>query len=95
MAIEGLWLSSAQRRWLSRGRLSQILSHALYVVEDCAPLGMRSGRVAAVPVHSDGEFDPRVPRIVVDDVKLPLGRRVGQTPLQGVEQVLVKEFKFN
>ncbi len=83
------------RRITSCRPLPEILSHTLNVVEDSAPLGMRAGRVAAVPVQGDREFDSRVTRIVVDDVKLSLGRGVRKAPLEGVEQVLVKELKFN
>src|SRR5205807_2199334 len=54
--------------------ISKILAHVLNVVEDSAPLRMRSNPSAAKPVESYRELNSRIARVVVDNVQLPLRR---------------------
>ncbi len=66
----------------------------MQVVEDRGPLWGLS-RCSGVPGHGDRILDPGVSGVVVDDLQLPLGRGVVEASLQGVEEVLVEEFKLN
>ncbi len=56
---------------------------------------MRAGSAASIAVEGNGELDPGVSGIVIDDVELPLGSSIRKAPLQCVKQVLVKELKLN
>ncbi len=76
-------------------RSAQILAHTLNVIEHSAPLGRRIRLRSTIPSHGDRELHPRIPRVIIDNVQLPLGIRIVETPLQSVEQVFVKELQFN
>ena len=56
---------------------------------------MSASASATETVESYGEFDSRIPRIVVDDVKLSLRSCIRKASFQSVEQVLVEELKLN
>ena len=69
------------------------MAHSLRVVEDSTPL--RSGCwCRTITGNRDREFDPRVTRVVVDDLQLSLRCRIVEAAFQSVEEILVEKFEL-
>jgi hypothetical protein len=76
-------------------QLSQVLSHALNVVEHCTPLRVGCCTTGAEAVQRDRKLDARISRIVIDNVKFSFWSRIGKASFQGVKQILVKKFQLD
>ena len=75
--------------------LTQILAHALDIIEYSSPLRRRVRLCSTVTGHGYRELHSWVPRIVVNDVQLSFGIGVVEASFQSVEEVLVEEFQLN